>query len=68
MNSQFEPLIFSAPLKFCRDCKFLPNPLDPTNNYFRKCLQGHVSYSVHFAECPSCKIVRKREPNREVKP
>lgn len=37
-----------------------PNPLDPTNHYFRKCLKGHVAYSVSFPECPSCKIERER--------
>lgn len=37
-----------------------PNPLDPTNRHFRKCLKGHVSYSASFPECPSCKVERER--------
>lgn len=37
-----------------------PNPLDPENKYFRKCLKGHTSYAVSFPECPSCKIERER--------
>jgi hypothetical protein len=34
MNSQLEPLIFSAPLKFCRDCKYLRVGADYT---YAKC-------------------------------
>jgi hypothetical protein len=36
-----------------------PNPLDPTNKYFRKCLKGHTAYSVSFHECPSCKVAAR---------
>lgn len=42
-----------------------PNPLDPTNKHFRKCLKGHVSYSTLFPECPSCKVERERAENGE---
>lgn len=45
-----------------------PNPLDPTNKHFRKCLKGHVSYSTLFPECPSCKVERERAENGEGKP
>jgi hypothetical protein len=37
-----------------------PNPFDPTNPYFRQCMEGHIGYSKAFAECPSCKIERER--------
>lgn len=37
-----------------------PNPLDPTNNQFRLCPNGHVPYSRSFDGCPSCKVVAMR--------